>query len=237
MLVVEGVEFLGGAGLDLVVVAAALARLTVERDDALVVLAGLALDRPRELGVGGRQDGLGELLEGLAGVVPARAGQHRSAALAGGERELAGVVLGGEDDERAAVELAGSLGAVDELPQPRAGGVDVAVGDLRRAGLAVLERGRLGRAVLVEDQPDAVGGDRARSVIAAAQVVGPVGPEQPVAELGRARDYADMVGWRRVELARVGLMVSRRAGRVGMASASDWPLLRVRALLLREKGW
>jgi hypothetical protein len=50
-------------------------------------------------------------------------------------------VLGGEDDERAAVELAGGLGAVDEPPQPLRGDVGLAVGDLRLARLPALSVG------------------------------------------------------------------------------------------------
>jgi hypothetical protein len=138
--------------------------------------------------VRGGQRVLGDALKRLA-----RGRQRRPAALAAGEHELLGVVLGGEDDERAAVELPRALGALHELPQPRAGLLDLAVGHLRLAGRTVLQRRRRRRAVLLEDQADAVGRDPLGGALIAAQVAGDVGSEQAVGELRRPRDYADKV--------------------------------------------
>ena len=67
-----------------------------------------------------------------------------------------------KDSMDAAVELAGGLGAVDELPQPRDRGLRVAVVavvDPQPAAAAVLARlGHVG-AQLVDDEADAAGGD------------------------------------------------------------------------------
>lgn len=52
--------------------------------------------------------------------------------LTAGENEPAGVLLGRDDDERAAVDLAGGLGAVEEPPEPRDR-------DLRVARVAVVD--------------------------------------------------------------------------------------------------
>src|SRR3954454_11519199 len=73
--------------------------------DLVAVLARLALDRAGQLAVAARQRALGDLLERLARPVGVRARQHRPAALAVRERELVRVVLAGEHDERAAVQL------------------------------------------------------------------------------------------------------------------------------------
>ena len=69
--------------------------------------------------------------------------------------------------------------------RPRGRVVDVAVGDLRLARLAALERRGRRRALLVKHEADAVGGDRPRRVIGADDVVRPVGPEQPAREAPR----------------------------------------------------
>jgi hypothetical protein len=68
--------------------------------------AGFSLDRAREVVVRAREGRLGELLERLARAVAARAGEHGATALAGGQGDLEGVVLAGEEHERAPVQLA-----------------------------------------------------------------------------------------------------------------------------------
>ena len=69
----------------------------------------------------------GELAQRLGGDVLVRAPAGGGHPLAGGDHEPGGVLLGGDHDERAAVELARRLGAVDELPQPGGRGLRVAV--------------------------------------------------------------------------------------------------------------
>jgi hypothetical protein len=88
--------------------------------------------------------------------------------LAGRVRLLAGrydqpgcVLLGGDHDERAAVELAGGLGAVDEPRHPRdglVGLVAVAVVDSELAAAAVLAGLGDVRVELIDDQADATDG-------------------------------------------------------------------------------
>ena len=128
----------------------------------LVVGAVGALDGLLELGQRGGDVRAGELAQRLGGEVLVRAPAGGGHPLAGGHDEAGGVLLGGDHDERAAVELAGGLGAVDELPQPRDRGLRVAVVavvDAQPAAAAVLARlGDVG-AQLVDDEPDAAGGD------------------------------------------------------------------------------
>lgn len=169
----------------------ALLRDAVEFAHSLPVGLGFAFDRSRELGVGPRQRGLRDALERFAGDVFVGPGQDAPAPLARREYELVCVVLGGEDDQCASVELAGGLGGIDVLPEARLGVVGFGVGGLGLAGLAALEGGRLGSAQVVEDESEAVGGQGAGDVVAGAEVVGPVGPEQPVGELCGLRAYAD----------------------------------------------
>jgi hypothetical protein len=72
------------------------------------------------------------------------------------------VLLGGDDDQRAAIELARRLRAVDELPQPRLRGLRVtvvAVVDPQPAAAAVLAGLCDVAAQLVDDEADAAGGD------------------------------------------------------------------------------
>ena len=82
--------------------------------------------------------------------------------LAGGDDEPGGVLLGGDHDQRAAVELASGLGAVDELPQPRDRGLRVAVVAVvvaQPSAGAVLARLGHVAAQLLDHQADAAGGD------------------------------------------------------------------------------
>ena len=128
----------------------------------------------------------GELAQRLGGDVLVRAPAGGGHPLAGGHDEPRGVLLGGDHDQRAAVELAGGLGAVDELPQPRDRGLRVAVVavvDAQPAAAAVLARlGDVG-AQVVDDEPDAAGGD-AGDALAGLRVgrVVVVGAEQRVDE-------------------------------------------------------
>src|SRR5215216_6653273 len=69
----------------------------------------------------------GELLECLGREVLVRAPAGGGQPLAGGEHQARGVLLGDDDDERAAVELARCLGAVDEPPHPGERGPRVAL--------------------------------------------------------------------------------------------------------------
>src|SRR3954463_13748676 len=82
----------------------------------------------------------------------------RGHALAGRQHEPAGVLLGGDHDQRAPVELAGGLGTVDELPQPGDRGpwaAVLAVVDTQPPARAVLAGlGDVG-AQLVDDEADA----------------------------------------------------------------------------------
>ena len=115
-------------------------------------------------------------------------------------------MLGGEDHEHAAVDLTGGLGAVDELLQPPQRRDGIAVGDLRLARLAALERRCRRRAVLVEHQAQPVGGGRAGDVVAGLEVARCRRAEQAVGELCRPRSYADMVIRRSYEIpARAGV--------------------------------
>jgi hypothetical protein len=72
------------------------------------------------------------------------------------------VLLGGDHDQRATVELARGLGAVDELPQPRDRGLRIAVVAVvvaqAAAGAALARLGDVA-AQLLDDQADAAGGD------------------------------------------------------------------------------
>jgi hypothetical protein len=108
------------------------------------------------------------------------------------------VLLCGDDDQRAAVELAGGLGAVDELPQPSQRCLRVAVVavvDPQPATGAVLAGlGDVG-AQLVDDQSDAARGDPGDPLPALGvrrAVV--VGPEQRVDEEPRDVDVARVNG-------------------------------------------
>ena len=104
------------------------------------------------------------------------------------------MLLGRDDHQRAAVELAGGLGAVDELPQPRERGLRVAVVAVvvaQPAAGAVLARLGDVAAQLVDDQADAAGrqaGDALAGLGVGRLVV--VGAEQRVDELCRWLSYA-----------------------------------------------
>jgi hypothetical protein len=104
----------------------------------------------------------GELLERLGREVLVRTPARRGRPLVRGDDQARRVLLGGDDDERAAVELAGRLGAVDELPYPGERGLRVAVlavVDAQPSPGAVLARlGDVG-AQLVDDETDAGGRD------------------------------------------------------------------------------
>jgi hypothetical protein len=121
-----------------------------------------ALDGLLKLGQRAGDVRAGELVECLGRDVLVRAPAGGGRALAGGDDEPGGVLLGGDDDQRAPVELAGGLGAVDELPQPRQRGLRVAVlavVDAQPAAAAVLTRlGDVGAQVL-DDESDAASGD------------------------------------------------------------------------------
>ena len=89
--------------------------------------AHTAYERPSSAAPRAEQDGpptdevqvrTSELLQRLGRDVFVRGQRTAGAALAAGDHEAAGVLLGDEDDERAAVELAGGVGGVDEVPQP-----------------------------------------------------------------------------------------------------------------------
>jgi hypothetical protein len=133
----------------------------VVRALGLGVRAVGALDGLLELGQRRGHVRAGELLERLGGQVLVRAPAHRVAALAGGHHDPRGVLLGGDHDQRAAVELARGLGGVDEFPQPpvrRLGALGlarVAVVDLQPAAAAVLAGLGHVAAQLVDDQADA----------------------------------------------------------------------------------
>ena len=195
--------------------------------DRLVVLDGLALGAlllargglGLVVGGVGALDGLlepgqrrgdvrpGELLERLRGDVLVRAPAGRGHPLAGRDDQARRVLLGGDDDQRAAVELAGALGAVDELPQPGERGLRVAVLAVvvaQPSAAAVLARLGDVAAQLLDDEPDAAGGDpgdplpglRVRGAVV-------VGAQQRVDELCRRGDYADTIvgrpAWNRRE--------------------------------------
>ena len=121
-----------------------------------------ALDRLLELGQRGGHVRARELLERLRGEVLVRRRPGGGHPLAGRQHEAQRVLLGGDHDERAAVELAGGGGGVDELPQPLdrlLGLAGVAVVDLQPAAAAVLAGlGDVG-AQLVDDQPDPAHGE------------------------------------------------------------------------------
>jgi hypothetical protein len=140
-------------------------------------------------------DRMSELAQRLCGDVLVRAPAGRGHPLAGRHDEAGGVLLGGDDDEGAAVELAGGLGAVDELPQPLKRGLRVevlAVVDAQAAAAAVLARLVDVGAQLLDHEPDAAGGDP-RDPLPGLGVGGAVvvGAEQRVDELCRPLDYAD----------------------------------------------
>jgi hypothetical protein len=105
------------------------------------------------------------------------------------------VLLGGDDDQRAAVQLAGGLRGVDVLPQPRQrrlGVAVLAVVDAQPAAASVLARLRDVRAQLVNDEAEAAGRD-AGDALPGLGVRGAVviGTQQRVDELGRRCGYAD----------------------------------------------
>ena len=77
-----------------------------------------ARDRLLELLERCRQVRSGQLAQRLGREVLMRCPPGRVRALAGRYDQPRRVLLGGDHHERAAVELAGGLGAVDELPQP-----------------------------------------------------------------------------------------------------------------------
>ena len=104
----------------------------------------------------------GELLERLGGEVLARAPAGRGRPLARRQDEPAGVLLSHDDYQRAAVELARALRAVEESPEPRDGGVRVAVVAVvvaQATAAAVLAGLGDVRAQLVDDEANAAGGD------------------------------------------------------------------------------
>ena len=105
------------------------------------------------------------------------------------------MLLGGDHDQRAAVELAGGLGAVDELPQPRDRRLRipvVAVVDAQPPTAAVLARLGDVAAQLADDQPDAAGrqADDALAGLRVGRLV-VVGAQQRVDELCRRASYAE----------------------------------------------
>jgi hypothetical protein len=107
------------------------------------------------------------------------------------------VLLGGDDHEGAAVELAGAPAGVDVLPQPCDRGLRVAVlavVDSQPAAAAVLARLRDVGAQLVGDEADAAGGDPG-DPLSGLRVRGAVvvGAEQRVDELCRPLAYADQL--------------------------------------------
>jgi hypothetical protein len=129
------------------------------------------------------------------------------------------VLLGRDDHEGAAVELAGALGAVDELPQPperRLRVAVVAVVVAQPAVAAVLARLRDVGAQLVDDEPDAPGGDPGDPLPGLGVRRGVVvGAEQRVDELCRQHGYAD-------------LQQNRYIWRFSSAGRREWPCRRDR---------
>jgi len=142
----------------------------------------------------------GELLERLGRDVLVRAPPRRGHPLTRGDDQARRVLLGRDHDQRAAVELARCLGAVDELPQPGERGLRVAllavVVAQPSAGALLARLGDVA-AQLVEDEPNAAGGDPG-DPLAGLRVRGPVvvGAQERVDELGRRRDYAEETGRR-----------------------------------------
>lgn len=159
-----------------------------------------------------------ELAQRLGGVVLVGALPHRRGALACGHDEAGRVLLGGDDDKDAAVELACSLGGVEELPQPGDRGLRVAmfaVVDAQPATAAVLAGlGDLGTQLL-DQQPNAARGD-ARDPVAGLRVRGAVvvGAEQGVDGLCRWLSSADVRRERARDLAAT-LGIRRNQQRVG----------------------
>src|SRR3954470_21466438 len=138
------------------------------RGDLCLVVGGVgALDGLLELRQRNGHVRAGDLLERLGGDVSVRAPAAGGHPLARRDDEPRGVLLGGDHRQRAAVELAGGLGAVDELPQPRDGGFGVAVVAVvdanAAAGAVLADLGDLG-AQLVDHEASAPGGDAGDSL-------------------------------------------------------------------------
>src|SRR5215218_301103 len=78
----------------------------------LLVLGVRALDRLLQLGQRRWDRRAAELAQRLGGVVLVRGPPGRGRALAAVDDQAAGMLLGGDDDQRPSVELGGRLGAV-----------------------------------------------------------------------------------------------------------------------------
>ena len=104
----------------------------------------------------------GELLAAPWRRCPCASSSASRASAGSRDDEPTGVLLGGDDDQGAAVELAGRLGAVEEAPQPGDRGLRVAVIAVvvaQPAAAAVLARlGDVG-AQLLDHEADAAGRD------------------------------------------------------------------------------
>jgi hypothetical protein len=122
----------------------------------------VALDGLLELGQRPRDVRAGELAERLGRDVLVGAPAGRGHPLARRHDEPGGVLLGGEDDQRAAVELARARRAVKEPPEPRECGLRVAVVTVvvpEPPARAILARLGDVAAQLVDDEADAARGD------------------------------------------------------------------------------
>jgi len=107
LVVDRGLALRGGRGLGVLLLAV--------RALGLLVRGVGAFDRLLELGQRRGYVRPGELAQRLGGHVLVRAPAGARDPLAGGDHEPRRVLLGRDHDEGAAVELAGGLGAVDEL--------------------------------------------------------------------------------------------------------------------------
>ena len=215
--------------------------LLARRGLGLVEGAVGALDRLLELAERRGDVRASELLQRLRGESLCELQRGRASAGSTG-RPARRVLLGRDDDERAAVELARRLRAVDDFHSHERGlGVAVvAVVDPQPAAAAVLARLRDVAAQLVDDEPDAAGGDAGDPLpglgVGGAVVVG---AEQRVDEEPRdAMSLGSTVArlwtsaWPRSRLAPCAWSVSSRAARRARACRGD----RVRRLLAGAGG-